>query len=104
MRPVTVFSSSLSDIPSSKSSSKSNKRAKTSSAKKDEEFSGVKISMNQHVALTFSLKYLVNFSKSSSLTSKVELRMSNDVPLLVCFFLMLSTISANLGSPGELPL
>lgn len=64
----------------------------------------MKISMNQHVALTFSLKYLVNFSKSSSLTSKVELRMSNDVPLLVCFFLMLSTISANLGSPGELPL
>jgi len=39
--------------------------------------------MNSHVSLTFSLKYLVNFSKSTSLTSTVELRMSNEVPLLV---------------------
>ena len=39
--------------------------------------------MNQHVSLTFSLKYLVNFSKSASLASKVQLMMSNDVPLLV---------------------
>ena len=42
--------------------------------------------MNQHVSLTFSLKYLVNFSKSASLSSKVQLMMSNDVPLLVSFF------------------
>ena len=67
----------------SSSSKSSNKRAKTTKSKKDEEFTGVKIAMNQHVALTFSLKYLVNFSKSASLTQKVELRMSNDVPLLV---------------------
>ena len=40
--------------------------------------------MNQAVTLTFSLKYLVNFSKSSSLSKKVQLMMSNDVPLLVC--------------------
>ena len=39
--------------------------------------------MNQAVTLTFSLKYLVNFSKSSSLSKKVQLMMSNDVPLLV---------------------
>ena len=39
--------------------------------------------MNQAVTLTFSLKYLVNFSKSSSLCKKVQLMMSNDVPLLV---------------------
>lgn len=39
--------------------------------------------MNQHVALTFSLKYLVNFSKSSSLSNTVQLMMSNEVPLLV---------------------
>lgn len=39
--------------------------------------------MNQHVSLTFSLKYLVNFSKSSSLSNTVQLMMSNDVPLLV---------------------
>ena len=39
--------------------------------------------MNSAVTLTFSLKYLVNFSKSSSLSKKVQLMMSNDVPLLV---------------------
>ena len=39
--------------------------------------------MNAHVNLTFSLKYLVNFSKSSSLSNVVQLMMSNDVPLLV---------------------
>ncbi|KAI0628350.1 hypothetical protein C8Q77DRAFT_1149961 [Trametes polyzona] len=41
--------------------------------------------MNQAVTLTFSLKYLVNFSKSSSLSKKVQLMMSNDVPLLVSY-------------------
>lgn len=39
--------------------------------------------MGQHVSLTFSLKYLVNFSKSASLSDTVQLMMSNDVPLLV---------------------
>lgn len=39
--------------------------------------------MNQHVNLTFSLKYLVNFSKSASLSNVVQLMMSNEVPLLV---------------------
>lgn len=42
--------------------------------------------MNQHVSLTFSLKYLVNFSKSATLSNKVQLMMSNDVPLLVSPF------------------
>jgi hypothetical protein len=54
--------------------------------KKSEEGSaegGVMIEMNQHVSLTFSLKYLVNFSKSSTLSNTVQLMMSNDVPLLV---------------------
>ncbi|KZT05691.1 proliferating cell nuclear antigen [Laetiporus sulphureus 93-53] len=45
----------------------------------------VRIEMNQHVNLTFSLKYLVNFSKSASLASSVQLMMSNDVPLLVSY-------------------
>lgn len=52
--------------------------------------------MNQHVSLTFSLKYLGNFSKSASLSSKVRLMMSNEVPLLVSnlplFFLCQSLI------------
>ena len=49
----------------------------------DELPDGVRIEMNQHVTLTFSLKYLVNFSKSSALSNIVQLMMSNDVPLLV---------------------
>ena len=46
--------------------------------------------MAQHVSLTFSLKYLVNFSKSASLSDTVQLHMSNEVPLLVGIFLGLS--------------
>jgi len=48
--------------------------------------------MNQHVTLTFSLKYLVNFSKSATLSSKVQLMMSNDVPLLVRFSLSIAWV------------
>ena len=58
----------------------------TKKAKKDEDDElpeGVRVEMNAHVNLTFSLKYLVNFSKSSSLSNVVQLMMSNDVPLLV---------------------
>ncbi|KAJ2921459.1 hypothetical protein H1R20_g15634, partial [Candolleomyces eurysporus] len=65
---------------------KPSKKAKTSKKKDDDdEPSGVVIEMNQHVSLTFSLKYLVNFSKSSTLSPKVQLMMSNDVPLLVAY-------------------
>ncbi len=56
---------------------------KTGEDDEDDDFEGVRIEMNQAVTLTFSLKYLVNFSKSSSLSKKVQLMMSNDVPLLV---------------------
>jgi len=72
------------------------KKAKTSKSRKgkkktsdddedsdEDDFTGVRIEMNAHVSLTFSLKYLVNFSKSASLCGKVQLMMSNDVPLLV---------------------
>ncbi len=45
---------------------------------------GVHIEMTQHVNLTFSLKYLVNFSKGASLSDTVQLMLKNDVPLLVC--------------------
>ncbi|KAL0060770.1 proliferating cell nuclear antigen [Marasmius tenuissimus] len=51
----------------------------------DDEDNDIVIQMNSHVSLTFSLKYLVNFSKSATLTNKVELYMSNDVPLLVSY-------------------
>jgi proliferating cell nuclear antigen len=58
------------------------KKAKTGDDD-DDESGGVKIAMNQQVNLTFSLKYLQNFAKSSSLCNRVSLSMSNDVPLLV---------------------
>ncbi|KAF9078110.1 proliferating cell nuclear antigen, N-terminal domain-containing protein [Rhodocollybia butyracea] len=70
----------------SKASSKSKKgKSKAGEDEDDEEDDSVVIQMNSHVSLTFSLKYLVNFSKSSSLVKKVELFMSNDVPLLVSY-------------------
>lgn len=67
--------------------------------------SGVSIEMNQHVTLTFSLKYLVNFSKSSALTDTVQLMLSNDVPLLVracpspfiCYACTLSECDVDVG-------
>ncbi|KAJ4345216.1 proliferating cell nuclear antigen [Didymosphaeria variabile] len=43
----------------------------------------VEIEMTEPVALTFSLKYLVNFCKASGLSDKVKLKLSAEVPLLV---------------------
>ncbi|KAF1969197.1 proliferating cell nuclear antigen [Bimuria novae-zelandiae CBS 107.79] len=43
----------------------------------------VEIEMNEPVALTFSLKYLVNFCKASGLSNTVKLKLSAEVPLLV---------------------
>jgi len=66
-------------------SSKPSKRAKKSDDDEEENEGGVSIDMNQAVSLTFSLKYLVNFSKSTSLSRQVQLMMSADVPLLVAY-------------------
>ncbi|KAL4884522.1 Mysoin-binding motif of peroxisomes-domain-containing protein [Aspergillus karnatakaensis] len=43
----------------------------------------VSIVLSEPVALTFSLKYLVNFCKATNLSSKVTLCLSQEVPLLV---------------------
>lgn len=43
----------------------------------------IDISLTEPVALTFSLKYLVNFCKASGLSQTVKLCLSNEVPLLV---------------------
>ncbi|KAL1311567.1 hypothetical protein AAFC00_001685 [Neodothiora populina] len=43
----------------------------------------VEITMSEPVALTFSLKYLVNFCKASGLSERVRLCLSDEVPLLV---------------------
>ncbi|KAH9058090.1 proliferating cell nuclear antigen [Lactarius vividus] len=68
-------------------SSSAKKKVKKASAESSAEGSagGVHIEMTQHVNLTFSLKYLVNFSKSASLSDTVQLMLKNDVPLLVSY-------------------
>ena len=43
----------------------------------------ISIELTEPVALTFSLKYLVNFCKASGLSTSVKLCLSNEVPLLV---------------------
>ncbi|OBZ73426.1 Proliferating cell nuclear antigen [Grifola frondosa] len=76
------------EVPSKKRKKapvKNGKASKKAKKSDDELPDGVRIEMNQAVTLTFSLKYLVNFSKSSSLSNKVQLMMSNDVPLLVAY-------------------
>lgn len=67
------------------SSSSSKSKSKKGKHEDDEDAQAITIEMNQHVSLTFSLKYLVNFSKSASLCPRVQLMMSNDVPLLVAY-------------------
>lgn len=43
----------------------------------------VEIDLSEPVALTFSLKYLVNFCKATGLSAQVKLCLSSEVPLLV---------------------
>ncbi|KAF6529427.1 hypothetical protein HZS61_000739 [Fusarium oxysporum f. sp. conglutinans] len=43
----------------------------------------VSIELTEPVALTFSLKYLVNFCKAAGLSEQVKIKLSNEVPLLV---------------------
>lgn len=43
----------------------------------------IDINLSEPVALTFSLKYLMNFCKASGLSDTVKLCLSNEVPLLV---------------------
>ncbi|KAH0544158.1 DNA polymerase delta processivity factor [Glutinoglossum americanum] len=43
----------------------------------------MEIELTEPVALTFSLKYLVNFCKATALSGTVKLCLSNEVPLLV---------------------
>ena len=49
----------------------------------DKPAQSVEIALSEPVALTFSLKYLVNFCKSSGLSDCVKLCVSIEVPLLV---------------------
>ena len=49
----------------------------------EDEAKNVEINLTEPVALTFSLKYLMNFCKASGLSDHVKLCLSNEVPLLV---------------------
>ncbi|KAI0074180.1 proliferating cell nuclear antigen [Panus rudis PR-1116 ss-1] len=71
--------------PAAKGKGKASKKAKRGEDDEGDLPKGIRIEMNQTVNLTFSLKYLVNFSKSSSLSDVVQLMLSNDVPLLVSY-------------------
>ncbi|KZO97440.1 proliferating cell nuclear antigen [Calocera viscosa TUFC12733] len=71
------------DEEDGKKRKKKQKSGPVKKQRKEESDDKVYITLNQHVALTFSLKYLVNFAKSSSLSPRVTLSMSSDVPLLV---------------------
>lgn len=54
-----------------------------SSSSVDDPKKNIEIALSEPVALTFSLKYLVNFCKASGLDNRVKLCLSNEVPLLV---------------------
>ncbi|GAA5852875.1 hypothetical protein JCM3766R1_006141 [Sporobolomyces carnicolor] len=58
------------------------KAKKATSEDKDEKMKVI-INVQQAVSLTFSIKYLSNFAKSTPLSESVHLHMSNEVPLLV---------------------
>jgi len=74
---------SVSVLSSIAQDSKAKKKAKKVDDSGEGGKGGVHIEVTQHVCLTFSLKYLVNFSKSASLSDTVQLMLKNDVPLLV---------------------
>ncbi|KAH0580345.1 hypothetical protein H2248_001849 [Termitomyces sp. 'cryptogamus'] len=73
-----------SDKPSREAQTALSSKCKGKKEKGKEE-QGIFIKMNPHISLTFSLKYLVNFSKSTSLSSCVQFIMSNGILLLVSY-------------------
>lgn len=58
----------------------------------------VTIALTQSVSLTFSIKYLLNFAKSTPLSDTVSLHLSAEVPLLVQYeFTCVPTSTTSLG-------
>ncbi|WAR57262.1 hypothetical protein PtB15_8B309 [Puccinia triticina] len=68
-----------------KSKGKDRKSAKEKKQEEEEEDLSVSISLQQSVSLTFSIKYLSNFTKATPLAKRLTLHMSNEVPLLVAY-------------------
>lgn len=56
---------------------------KQSSNVDDEEKDQIMVKVEEEVNLTFALRYLNNFAKASSLSDRVMLQMSADIPLAV---------------------
>jgi proliferating cell nuclear antigen len=54
-----------------------------SSTNVDKPENNIEIDLTEPVALSFSLKYLVNFSRATNLSNQVKVCLSNEVPLLV---------------------
>ncbi|GAA5941993.1 uncharacterized protein JCM15063_004265 [Sporobolomyces koalae] len=67
-------------VPKKKTAAKG--KGKKGDDDKDEKMKVV-VNVHQPVSLTFSIKYLTNFAKSTPLSESVHLHMSNEVPLLV---------------------
>lgn len=97
-RPCVLYSSYFANglSPNSQNSKAKKKAKKAADDSAEGGGGGVHIEMTQHVSLTFSLKYLVNFSKSASLSDTVQLMLKNEVPLLVRISLQLNGNSASL--------
>ena len=70
----------------------------------DKDELSTKIDLTEPVALTFSLKYLVNFCKASSLSPTVTLKLSNEVPLLVEYKMENGYVRFYLAPKVHLPL
>lgn len=91
---INVDKGSLTQANVKKKPAKKAKKSKKDDSDDDDDDSsgpsGVVIELNSHVSLTFSLKYLVNFAKSTSISNKVQLMLSSEVPLLVRSFILSS--------------
>lgn len=69
----------------------------------DKPENNVEIELTDSVALTFSLKYLVNFCKASGLSGTVKLCLSPEVPLLVEYALAGSSYLRFYLAPKVIP-
>ncbi|KAG8917668.1 proliferating cell nuclear antigen [Tulasnella sp. 417] len=56
------------------------------------------IHMNQHVNLTFTLRYLVSIAQSGSISKNVNLKLGNDLPLQAYYSLPISPITVSRGT------
>ncbi|GAA6009283.1 uncharacterized protein JCM10292_000759 [Rhodotorula paludigena] len=73
------------DKKKAKKDAKGKGKAKAKKGGDEGDNMAVHISLQQAVSLTFSIKYLANFAKSTPLSDRVQLHLSQEVPLLVAY-------------------